>query len=101
MKFVYSTEAADYYERGQDVLYYCHKGRRTDSQWKKAKFIMQEQCSSAVLMGVTYHRGTQRSYIFVVHPEHEKKYRNLVKGFLETAWNNSFTDEFPEMISEE
>ena len=30
MKFVYSTEAADYYERGQDVVYYCHKGRRTE-----------------------------------------------------------------------
>ena len=100
-KFVYSSEVADYYERGQDVVYYCHKGRRTDAQWEKAKFIMQERCPNAVLMGITYHRGTQRSYIFVVHPEHEKMYRNLVKCFLGTAWNDCFTDEFPEMISEE
>ena len=78
MKFVYSAEAADYYERGQDVVYYCHKGRRTDAQWEKAKHILQRQCPSAVLMGVTFHRGTQRSYIFMVHPEHEKMYRNLV-----------------------
>ncbi len=94
MKFVYSSEVADYYERGQNVVYYCHKGRRTDAQWEKAKFIMHEQCPSAVLMGITYHRGTQRSYIFVVHPECEKQYRDLLRDFLETAWNSCFTDEF-------
>lgn len=94
IKFVYSSEVADYYERGQDVVYYCHKGRRTDAQWKKAKHIMQEQCSNAILMGITYHRGTQRSYIFVVHPEREKLYRDLIKDFLETVWNGCFTDEF-------
>lgn len=100
MKFVYSSEVEDYYERGQDVVYYCHKGRRTDSQWEKAKYIMQEQCSSAVLMGITYHRGTQRSYIFVVHPEREKLYRDLLGAFLETNWNDCFTDEFYKMVSE-
>lgn len=55
---------------------------------------MQERCPSAVLMGITYHRGTQRSYIFVIHPEHEKLYRDLLKGFLENEWNSCFTDEF-------
>ena len=94
IKFVYSSEVADYFERGQDVVYYCHKGRRTDAQWKKAKYIMQEQCPNAILMGITYHRGTQRSYIFVVHPEREKLYRDLIKDFLETVWNGCFTDEF-------
>ena len=93
-KYAYSSEVADYYERGQDVVYYCHKGRRTDAQWEKAKSIMQEQCPNAVLMGITYHRGTQRSYIFVVHPEREKLYRDLLGDFLKTAWNSCFTDEF-------
>ena len=94
VKFVYSSEVADYYGRGQDVVYYCHKGRRTDAQWEKTKYIMQEQCPSAVLMGITYHRGTQRSYIFVVHPEREKLYRDLLNDFLKTAWSDCFTDEF-------
>ena len=94
IKFVYSSEVANYFERGQDVVYYCHKGRRTDAQWEKAKHIMQERCPNAVLMGTTYHRGTQRSYIFVIHPEREKRYRNLLKEFLKSAWNDCFTDEF-------
>ena len=98
MKFAYSSEVANYYDRGQDVVYYCHKGRRTDAQWEKAKNIMQEQCPNAVLMGLTYHRGTQRSYIFVIHPEREKLYRDLLQTFLKTAWNDCFTDEFMNIL---
>lgn len=94
MKYVYSSEVADYYERGQDVVYYCHKGRRTDAQWEKAKHIMQEECPNAVLKGITFHRGTQRSYIFVIHPEREQLYSELLRDFLETTWNEVFTEEF-------
>ena len=93
IKFVYSSEAADYYERGQNIVYYCHKGRRTDIQWDKAKHIMKDQCPSAVLIGITYHRGTQRSYIFVIHPEYEIMYHDLIKDFLGTAWRDCFTEE--------
>lgn len=92
-KYVYATEVYSYYNRGQDVVYYCHKGRRTEAQWEKAKLIMQEYCPEAVIMGVTYHRGTQRSYIFVLHPEKEELYRNLLKGFLKTDWHECFTEE--------
>lgn len=93
MKFVYASEVEDYYERGQDVVYYCHKGRRTDSQWEKAKRVMRENCPDATLMGITYHRGTQRSYIFVIHPERQERYHTLLKDFLETEWKDCFTDE--------
>lgn len=92
-KFVYASEASGYYNRGQDVVYYCHKGRRTKPQWEKAKRIMQACCPDAVMLGITYHRGTQRSYIFVLHPETEAFYRALLKDFLETAWKDCFTDE--------
>ena len=92
-KFVYASEAYSYYNRGQDVVYYCHKGRRTDAQWEKAKRIMQERCPDAEMLGITYHRGTQRSYIFVVHPEKEAFYRALLKDFLESAWKDCFTEE--------
>ena len=92
-KFVYASEVDSYYNRGQDVVYYCHKGRRTKAQWEKAKCIMQERCPEAVLMGVTYHRGTQRSYIFVLHPEKKQLYHSLLKDFLNTAWKDCFTEE--------
>ena len=96
MKFVYASEISDYYERGQDVVYYCHKGRRTDEQWEKAKRIMLDVCPDAALMGVTYHRGTQRSYIFLIHPERKKVYSDLLNRFLKTPWKECFTDEIVE-----
>ena len=92
-KYVYASEISSYYDRGQDVVYYCHKGRRTEEQWEKAKRMMLEQCPDSILMGVTYHRGTQRSYIFVLHPEKQEFYRDLLKEFLETEWNECFTEE--------
>ncbi len=92
-KYVYASEAYSYYNRGQDVVYYCHKGRRTEPQWEKAKCIMLEWCPDAAMLGLTYHWGTQRSYIFVLHPEKEEFYRTLLKDFLETAWKDYFTEE--------
>ena len=97
-KFVYASEVCDYYDRDQDVVYYCHKGRRTDAQWERAKHIMLGGHPEAALMGVTYHRGTQCSYIFMVHPEGEAIYHKLLKGFLETAWKDCFTDEFSNIL---
>lgn len=97
-KFVYASEVCDYYDRGQDVVYYCHKGRRTDAQWERAKRIMLDCRPEVVLMGVAYHRGTRRSYIFMVHPEREEKYQKLLKGFLETEWKDCFTDEFANIL---
>lgn len=97
-KFVYASEVCDYYDWGQDVVYYCHKGRRTDTQWERAKRIMLECRPEASLMGVTYHRGTQRSYIFMVHPERKDTYQKLLEGFLQTAWKDCFTDEFSNIL---
>ena len=88
-----TDEAYSYYNRGQDIVYYCHKGLRTENQWEKAKCIMQEFCPDAVIQGITYHRGTQRSYIFVLHPEKDEFYHGLLKDFLETEWKDCFTSE--------
>lgn len=92
-KFVYASEVCDYYDRRQDVVYYCHKGRRTEVQWERARRVMLEYRPDAALMGLTYHRGTQRSYIFMVHPERKEMYQKLLKGFMETTWNECYTDE--------
>lgn len=93
-KYAYASEVREYYDRGQDVVYYCHKGRRTQDQWEKARRAMLEECLDAALMGLTYHRGTQRSYLFLVHSERESFYRALLKDFLNSPWKTHFTDEF-------
>ena len=93
-KYILHSEIVDYYNRGQNVFYYCQKARRTSEQWEATKAEMQTYLPEAKLCVLTYHRGTQRSYIFVIHPENYKKYMNIIYDFLRTSWGKLFTEEY-------
>lgn len=93
IKYCYADEIADYYAAGQDVVYYCSKGRRTYEQWEYTKNLMKRRIPDAKLAIITFHKGTQRSYIFVLHKESFRKYMELIKKFLR-QWSKVFTEEF-------
>lgn len=96
MKYVLVDEAVDYYHTGANLVYYCHKGRRTETKWEEYKKLLAPELPDASLFGLTFHRGTQRSYIFVVHPENAEEYLAIAKGFLETSetsWKKSYSYE--------
>lgn len=95
-KYIYAEEAADYYRQGQNIVYYCHKGRRTAEKWETAKCILKKFLPDAVMGGVTFHRGTQRTYIFAVHPNESKKIYSVLSDFLHTDWGQLYTAEFVE-----
>lgn len=40
----------------------------------------------AQILAVTFHRGTQRSYIFVLHPDCYMKYEKIITAFLDSEW---------------
>ncbi|MBQ6238921.1 MAG: hypothetical protein IJK56_00960 [Firmicutes bacterium] len=96
IRYVLPEEIAQYYYSGKDVVYYCHKGRRTCEEWNKAKTQILESVHDARIFVLTYHKGTQRSYIFVIHPERAKQYESLLTEFIsDTEWgkNKKFTRE--------
>lgn len=93
MKYVLRKEAEDYYNSGANVVYYCHKGRRSKEKWEEYKSWLVLRCLDANAFGLTFHRGTQRSYIFVVHPRDAEKYLEIARGFLETSWGDWFSFE--------
>lgn len=93
IKYCYADEIADYYAAGQNVVYYCSKGRRTYEQWEHTKELMKRRIPDAKLAIITFHKGTQRSYIFVLHKEDFRKYMELIKKFLR-QWPKVFTEEF-------
>lgn len=95
-KYISPTEIVDYYNRGQNVVYYCHKARRTEDAWTAAKLEMLKYLPDTKIYILTYHRGTQRSYIFVIHPEDYRSYCNMLYEFERTIWcrNRLFTREF-------
>ncbi len=92
-KYVLPDEVEAYYSSGKDVVYYCHKGRRKQDDWDQAKIKIKEIIEDAQLLGITFHRGTQRSYIFVVHPDRFLRYRQLRDEFLRTEWKGMFSEE--------
>ena len=80
------SELADYYKRGQDVVYYCHRARHAESAWNEKKGELLALVPDAAIFVLTFHRGTQRSFIFAVHPSSEERYRKLTDSFLDAPW---------------
>ena len=92
-KFVLPEEIVEYYGRGKNVVYYCHKGRRKTEDWEIAKAGIRKHIRDCQILALTYHRGTQRSYIFVVHPDQYRMYAGLLNEFENTAWGELFSRE--------
>ena len=86
-KYADLSELRKYYDKGKNVVYYCHRGRRKDDKWdEKKKEFNNDGEHNAKIIVLTFHRGTQRSYIFAIHPEDYYKYDNLINEFLKTSW---------------
>ena len=90
-KFILPEDVAEYYNSGRNVVYYCHKGRRKQEAWEQAKAEIRNHIRDAQILAVTCHRGTQRSYIFVLHPDCYMKYEKIITAFLDSEWGSMFT----------
>lgn len=90
-KSILPDEVCEYYHSGKNVVFYCHKGRRKAEDWEQAKTEIRKYIRDAQILAVTCHRGTQRSYIFVLHPDFFHQYQQFLKAFLTSAWGNMFT----------
>ncbi len=85
-KYATVKELKEYYCAGKNVVYYCHKARRSPEHWQKKMLEMNSACHDARIAVLTFHRGTNRSYIFCIHPEEYDSYNNLIDEFLQTPW---------------
>lgn len=90
-KFILPDEICRYYNSGKNVVFYCHKGRRKQEAWEETKVEIRRYIRDAQILAVTYHRGTQRSYIFVLHPDCYTKYRYMLTDFLKSSWSKVFS----------
>lgn len=92
-KYCFPEEIVDYYNAGQNIVYYCQKARRTNEKWDEVKGLMQKYLPDCKIFVITYHKGTQRSYIFVLHKEDYRRYASLMKKFC-SKWFRIFTEEY-------
>ena len=92
-KYVLPSEVESYFIEGHNVVYYCHKGRRPYEQWEAHKSLMFERIKDAKPAILTYHKGSQRSYIFLIHEEDFVKYRKIIDRLL-SGWYKMFSEEY-------
>ena len=92
-KYVIPDEVELYFNAGHNVVYYCHKGRRTDDVWQKYKNTMFERIPSAKPAIITFHKGSQRSYVFLIHEKDFVKYRKIIDSFMR-GWSGIFSEEY-------
>ncbi len=84
--YVALGELKQYYDLGQDVVYYCHRDRSKPKAWREKLVELTAVCPDAKIIALTYRRGTQRSYIFGIHPERYDRYDAIIDDFLQTSW---------------
>ena len=92
-KYVLPDEVEMYYNAGHNVVYYCHKGRRTYAAWQEYKSFMFDRIPTAKPAILTYHKGSQRSYVFLIHEKSFVKYRKIIESFL-SGWYRIFSEEY-------
>lgn len=91
-KFILPNEIMDYYNRGQDIVYYHHRSRKNDEGWMAEKTQMRRFLPDARLMAVALRRWSYRVYIFVVHEDRADFYNNAISGFMGSAWGTHKVD---------
>lgn len=91
-KYILPEEAEKYFSLGHDVVYYCHKGRRSYDAWQGYISFMFDRIPEAKPAVLTYHKGSQRSYVFLIHEEHFIEYRQIIESF-KHRWTRLFSEE--------
>lgn len=92
-KYVLPDEVEMNFNAGHDVVYYCHKGRRAYETWQEYKSLMFDRIPAAKPAILTYHKGSHRSYVFLIHEESFVKYRKVIESFL-SRWYRIFSEEY-------
>ncbi len=91
-KYALPDEIEEYLEDGDSVVYYCHKGRRSLSAWNDYKSFMIRRLPKMKCAVLTFHRGTQRSFVFLIQPHDYVRYRRIIDEFIR-RWRKDFTEE--------
>lgn len=92
-KYILPEEVERYFRAGHDVVYYCHKGRRSYAAWNDYISLMFDRIPEAKPSVLTYHKGSQRSYVFLIHDENFKNYRKIIDAF-KSRWMRLFSEEY-------
>lgn len=93
VKYVHPNEIIDYYRAGYSVGFYSHRTREQlkDYLCRFNDLFDSLKSEGAMLVGITFRRGTVRDYFFILHEEHRTRVMNGIKDLLHSNWNLHFS----------
>ena len=91
-KHILPSEIVDYFQRGQQVLFYQHRSRKSAAEWQAQITRIKSFLPEARLLALSFHRWSARTYVFVVHEEKYPFYCQIVEGFIHTSWGSCAVD---------
>ena len=68
-KYILPSEIVDYFNRGQQVLFYQHRSRKKAEEWLAQIRQINTFLPEARLLALSFHRWSARTYVFVVHED--------------------------------
>lgn len=92
-KYILPEEVERYYNEGHNVVYYCHKGRRSYAAWDDYISLMFDRIPDAKPAVLTYHKGSQRSYVFLIHEKDFVPYRKVIDKIC-NRWMRLLSEEY-------
>ena len=92
-KYVLPEEVERYFREGHNVVYYCHKGRRSLWDWIDYISLMFNKISDALPAVLTFQKGSRSSYVFLIHKESYMKFQKILEQ-IKRSWWNIFIEEY-------
>jgi hypothetical protein len=92
-KYVLPTEITDYFKQGQSVVFYNHRSREPEDVYFERFSWMRESSvlKQAVIIVLTFRRGTIRDYICALQPNHSHRVLECLEDMLQGPWRDHFT----------
>lgn len=85
-KYVYLQELEDYYQLGQSIILYNHRGRKPADEYMKRLQTIRSLIPDTHCFILRWRRGSQRDYIFILQSRHYEFIRDSANEFLKTHW---------------
>ena len=91
-KYVLPEELADYYSRGQSIIFYNHRTReKTEVYLDKFRSLRDGGLFiDACWLCMRFKRGTARDYFFIMQPHHRECIKSTMVNMLVSPWQKHF-----------
>lgn len=89
-KYVFYDDLVPYFERGQSLIIYNHRDRKSEDEYIKRILKIHEYILTDTIFFLRFNRFSVRDYIFVLQPKHKELIEENLNSFLITNWARHF-----------